>query len=411
MSSDPGTVFNAAVGPVDVVLQGPDSVWKQQDPGAIQLDVQDTRTIDPVAQVNGTGWARTFEFDLPADHDRATMLRLLLTIPALTTTDGSYRRFCDNAYTWIEKVEYNMTSQTVQTIYPEYRDMCDWYLQNKYEDRLKFNNAVAADLTAAERNVRATGTQYLDIPLRFYWDGNPGAAPINYALQQPPRIKVYMKALENIVQTDGTAPVCNTTSVQLRNEAVHVNDDQRAEWIAMVKSEGFRHQFEDILIESRKSIASGSTSAGPYQLTNTKAPQKELFMLFRRQANFTALACNYTSINERDLPSEIEIKCSTSDRVYSRIDVRRTLKQWRENARHTTGGTNILALPWAYAPEMKNASTGFVDFNYLPNPTITFYWGTLGQPALAADLYLDMFCKAYSFISEKDQTIMRMFTF
>lgn len=402
--------MGASAGPMSQNLKGEVSAFDPVDFSAIEQDVFTTLSQPTENTISGTGWPTKLTFVLPDNHDRTHRLRVRLTCGALASAGSTYVRFVNNAKCFIEEATIKTTNNKVQTIKPWLLGPIWDILSQTTEQRLKVRHSQHTDLPAGVRNARATDTQYIEIPLEFWFHDTPGHQPVNLGLNNLPFIEITLKPLTEIVQYDGAAPTCNLASAELIIEAINQNSDRREDLILAAQNEGFRRAFLDLVDQPRSAAITAGTTSFSITLTNLKRPLCEIFPIFRRTANLSvAGAYNYTEINLIDQPSEVEFKFASNGKIIERVNFRDCIRTYRMLARHSCGDNAISAIPIAYTPEARNIATGFIDFNFLSNVVITFYWGTLGHAALPADVYLDLFGLAYSYVVEAKGTFIRSF--
>ena len=226
-------------------------------------------TLDVVRnfQANSVGtWGTYSEFVLTPDQlvHIVEDVTLLLTFGAASKTGGTYIGFVNDASFLSRLIEVSIGSELVSSIYPEgqyFRHVL--HLNN--EEKTLILPAAGNDTAAHRRSYAAAGqTLALSLPIPFI--GKYGWFTGQQAAQL--RIKVYHAALSDVVQTDGTVPVCAINSVQLavsgRN---YLNSANAGALVATQRKLGrVDERFLDV-VQQQFTLVSGSANY-TVQLTN-----------------------------------------------------------------------------------------------------------------------------------------------
>ena len=181
-----------------------------------QAQNQFVPTLDVVRlfQANSVGsWGTYSEFVLTPEQmpHIVEKVDLQLTLGAATKTGGTVISFVNDAAFLSRLIEVSIGSELISSMYPEgqyFRHVL--HLTNEEKTLVLI---AAGNDTLAHRQTKAAAGQTLVLSIPVPWINKYGYFTGQQASQL--RIKVYHAALSDVVQTDGTAPVCAINSVQL----------------------------------------------------------------------------------------------------------------------------------------------------------------------------------------------------
>ena len=184
---------------------------------------------------------------------------------------GTYCAWTNNTgHAYLDEVELEIGGQKIDKHYGHWLDVWneltdqhrdEALLINKFQGKNAYLTSIVGSKTAA-----ATGAIHMNIPLKFWFNRNPGLALPLIALQyHEVKVKILTRALNTLINTDGTGNITVTApTVRLWVDYVYLDTDERRR---------FAQQSHEYLIEQLQySQHTGSASVK----LNLNHPVKEL---------------------------------------------------------------------------------------------------------------------------------------
>lgn len=335
------------------------------------------------------------KFLLPLGVDKLGPIWLSWEQGALTTTGGTYRRFGDwLPLNMIQKIELKYGSNIVFRYQPEHHH---YQLYHEYtsENRDYFSSIMAGNLTTAQRNTLAAGTQRVYLPIRFPFVLKPDMYMELRQLSIQPEVIVYWNTLPSAVQTDGTAPVSVVNDLHLMNTNLYFTHKQRDIYTKMIESQHgivrlVPEHFVDTYDNTNQIIPAGTTGEFKLELKGIKGCLRYIALMIRpRNLINTDLAQQKYEIGSL-YPSVKRWKIITgsNEEVISWLDRDFNTKVLHHMFYHGTPiGTNYLFYTWDDEPADHCNAKGTYNFQPLQNPQLVL---DFGSTAVASDLVVTL---------------------
>lgn len=226
---------------------------------------------------NNLNFGSTLTFEYPKNGVALEDIYLEITFSALTGVGlGSFARFCDFLGCAIIKemrlgyAQYPLQRKTGQHLFINYlRD-------HPIDKRQIYDDFLAGNLPPAIRNTRATGTQVIRIPLKFFWYKLACHAPITVALSQLLKIEIDLAAATDVIQSDYPDVTASISSAKFVYDMIQTTGADRDEASLPLISNPKGMTF---LIEQTNSSAMGYTKI-PIGSTSAKIDLKGFTMPF-----------------------------------------------------------------------------------------------------------------------------------
>lgn len=359
------------------------------------------KTLSPVNKTVTLGSGNYTEFEIPTHADKLGHLTLMWDQGALTTTGGTYRRFCD----WfplvlIEKIDLLFGPNHVFTQRPEKK----FYKIQKHlssESKATMASMLAGDLTTTQRNTLAAGSQRVIFDIDFPFCLSTDRYLELRALAYEPTVRIYWRSLNNVVQTDGTVPVSTITNINLVKYQVHFDAEERDLHIFNTESEhGMVKLHEEAKVEYSTpltTLVAGSTGEVEIDLKSWKTEVRFLAFMLRPKANITPanLATNLWYETSTFLPiSRFRILTGSNEEVIPWIDAKYNQFVMHEQYYFGIPGANIYFYSWDDHPMDELNPHGAYNFQGLINPKLVI---DLGATVLAADYDVTIIRSVFNF--------------
>lgn len=256
---------------------------------------RETKTITP--EVKDVTYGATTEFRIPLHFDKLGPITLAWEQDPLTTTGGTYRRFCDwFVLALIEKIEFLSDATPVFTHFPQKKYIrVNKFLSTEHRDAEAA--CLSGNLSTTQRNTAAAAVQEVlyDIPFQNC------LAPDRYleirALADAPTIRITWRRLEQVVQTDGTVPVSAIKNVRLLVNAFHFEAPERNAHVLMTEQDhGIVRFMEESIVSPRHPTClvpaalwgggGAPISTHKVDLKNMKTDIRWLMFYVRKRANY-----------------------------------------------------------------------------------------------------------------------------
>jgi hypothetical protein len=360
------------------------------------------KTLSPVDK--DVTYGATTEFRVPLYFDKLGPICLAWDQDPLTTTGGTYRRFCD----WfplalIEKVEMIYNSNVVHTHYPQKK-----YIRvNKFiniEHRDAEAALLAGNLSTTQRNTAAAAAQEIlyDLPLQTT------LAPDRYleirALADNPVIRVTWRRLDNVVQTDGTVPVSAIKNCRLIMNAIHLEAAERdVQILTTEKDNGIVRLVEESRVNTRHPSAiispdlwgGGGAPLGTHrvELKNYRTDIRCLFFYIRKRANYDPpnLARNLwyetgeLTNGGLDYIKRFRLVTGSDEELTPWISAKYNI--FVQHPQHFFGpaGTRIYCITWSSNPMDELNASGSYNMNSIPDPMLELDFNNFGAGGAGAE--------------------------
>jgi len=377
--------------------------------------VRERKEIKPLVSLSGS-LPYEPQFELPQLGDVPVNLYLKLTISALTAGAGAtYTRLCDFfPVAFFPRIEVHNSQEKLYTIH---RDYWRWVYQRCYNDfeRANMDEFLGANLTAAERNTRATAAQTFHLPLFHHWHKDSRKAPQVLGLSEKITFKCYsVDSWDKVIQSDvalaATPATITTANTELVLDYIQLLDDERAQHVlasnpsGMPNDPGLLHLIRTVQVHPQQTISAANTQTN-IELRNFSHPVETLVIQFRRSTVLTDRAYDYFNYDPALFANcEIEIEASGVT-VLSRREM--NFHNKKEFMRGVGKGTSdaVFTHTFAEAPLADNAQTGYIPWPKLTNPTVKLYFSGAGA---VAEFKVDIFaiCLNFSQQAATRQTVL-----
>lgn len=342
-------------------------------------------------------------FFVPLYPDKMGPVVLAWTQGQLTTTGGTYRRFCDYlGLAAIEKIELRYGPNIVNTQYPDRK----FYNINKYlsqESKDIEASLLAGNLSTAQRNALAADAAgqrvFLNVPFPFCL--HPDRFQEIRALSTPPEIRVYWKNLGDIVQTDGTAPVSTISNLILKAHWVHFESVERDLVVLLTESDhGIVRLTEETKITNTTNatkVPAGTTGEFIMELKNWKTDVRFFAFWVRPKGNLGGdLTKNkwYEAAEFKQI-NRFRILTGSNEEVIGWQEGAFNLLCYHHMYYHGPSGIAIYFYTWADNPMDDRNATGSYNFQALQNPQLIIDFGSV---ATAEDYTITVFQSNYQMI-------------
>lgn len=349
-------------------------------------------------------YGATTEFRIPLYFDKLGPLSLAWDQDPLTTTGGTFRRFCD----WfplalIEKIEMIYNSNVVHTHYPQKK-----YIRiNKFlntEQRDAEATLLAGNLSTAQRNTLAAAAQEIiyDIPFQT------ALAPDRYleirSLADSPVIRITWRRLENVVQTDGTVPVSAVKNLRLIMNAIHLEAAERdVQILTTEKDNGIVRLVEESKVNTRHPSnivpadlwGGGGAPLGTHrvELKNYRTDIRCIFFWIRKRANYDPpnLAKNlWYETSELsnagvDWIKRFRLITGSDEEITPWITAKYNLFVQHHQHFFAPPGTRIYCLTWSLNPMDELNAHGSYNFNAIQDPMLELEFNNFGAGGAGAE--------------------------
>ena len=233
---------------------------------------------------------------------------LELSLSALTVTGGSYSRFVNDANFLVRSIEVwsNGTNQVLQTKPSALASYLQGVLLNTTDDRLPLF-ADLANNTDTNRATLSASAQTVRIPIRSVLTvGGDEGEGLLIAGTTGFQIRVFLDSLSNIVQTDGTSPVCTINTANLLVETTNIDSaPARQQAVTVSKSNDVYTRFPGVAVMPSVAIASGSASA-TIPMTGIVGPVSHIYAVLRTSAHVSTALGNIP--DQFEVASKLQIQ-------------------------------------------------------------------------------------------------------
>lgn len=263
---------------------------------------------------------------IPRRGDLLGPMILELTLPQLYHTDGTPASYCNSiGHAIIDEISVEIGEQEIDKQTGEWMEIWST-LTTKSEHRDGFYDMIGKVDTYTTPDIN--GPVKLYIPLRFWFNRNPGLYLPILALQYHPiRINVKLRPLQQLFDSNELITNCTTTQVnavsiinmQLWGDYVYLDVEERRRFVSTTHE----YLIEQIQYTPQISIPSGNTTAIiPIEFNH---PCKEFIWVIKRDImaqyhewfNFSSLATNEVGIRT-DLLSTALLQLDGQDRFEKR---------------------------------------------------------------------------------------------
>ena len=354
---------------------------------------QNTHTFG-VASANGSQC--TFR---PDNFDRPLIYYVRVVISAITATGGTYARLKDSALlSIIKNLDYRYINQSVNTPLMEQQ-----WLEALLEDNVRLQQRRLRKLgllqTAADRDAAATAQLELYIRLPSYHQREPYKAPFVRGLGTQYEILFNWGPLGEIIETDGTNPVCTIVGQPelVVEHETYTNDTKKAFFALIQQEKGLVAPFLDWQREVvSTSLAAGTLNAGRLAVPPMRREARFLIFLFQDVANFTDYVGSSTALSSALLPDYVTLVYDSKNQLQERVSVK--LLQDRFFERHFPDGGEFPCVPFVFeqCSHDRLLTSGSVDLNYTPSLTIQPEWNV----ATPVNLRITVYAATYNIVQQ-----------
>jgi len=326
-------------------------------------------------------------------------------IPAASWNGGAtFTRWIDfiGVQAW-EEIVIQSGTQRLQTIFPE--EIMIYILfwldpvarRNSFQDMGQGTPAQRTASSLADKQIVCE--LYTLLGLRMH--GDPGQGFFIRGLNDYLQVKVRMRPLDQVIESDGTAPTAPATGFyplgQLALNGYHINNNERDFLIKAYTAHPFAIHFDDQQYSTEFHILGTTTfpASFDFQLTNINQPVNALFVIFRwtadldRRLGVAGGTRGFSPTNfagwfnpgggaTNEIVNTIGLFSGNTD-LLSTISANMLVKH--QHYRDFKGDANVAIPGWSYSHDATavNAVLGFISFEQIDRPRLRV---TLRVPTL-----------------------------
>lgn len=360
MSTNPSTQLSRQYGIVDTLIYPNGGNSKFFYAGYTQeknkwKEYQDM--VPDVTMMPQSPWGTTSTFTMPIYADKMGPQTLSISVSAPTKTGGTFVRFTDFApLAMINRINLRYGQNVFYTHYPQKKW---WNVQKKHSEEKKDIELtmLAGQLTPADRNILASGTQTFLFDIPWPWTLSPDRYLEVRQLAISPIVEIVWNQPWQFLETDGSAATTTITAMFLKTYNIFFEPDERSVNNQICEADNgiIRlsewHQIEQSNSNTSIPTLTGSNGLFRYQLQNLKTSLR--FLAFWL------------------LPSSVVNTNYVSTPYYApnMIGLGGALNRWRLE----TGAGEVL-LPWIYTPDNLLLHHKQMFNAPLPAPIFGWYW-------------------------------------
>jgi len=327
---------------------------------------------------NGTvGLGKTITCTISRNGDLISNMHLQTTLGAITDVTGATSTYYTNGAgnALIKEVEIEIGGQKIDKHYSEWLDI--WgELNVSASQRMGYDKMIGNYNTQLGLETNITPTLY--IPLRFWFNRNPGLALPLIALQyHEVKLRIVFRGANNLAKSTGanatTATVADPSSTNLWVDYIYLDTDERRR---------FAQVSHEYLIEQVQFTGDVNTSASLSTSLNFNHPVKELNWVFvgdTNKATNTQTGNNFLTYTKEpthgvadggELFTTAKLVLNGHDRFTARNGAYFRLVQ--NNQHHTCSPRkNIYTYSFALKPE-EHQPSGTCNFSRIDNAKLIF---------------------------------------
>ncbi len=226
------------------------SIFRKRPHHAVSDFAFQEKKAEYAAAIVNSGQEFSFEFD--KEGTILDEISLHFTAPSLTGLIGgapTFARYGDfgalQCLSSSDPIRFTYGSTKVNEVHPDEIFVRYNFLTN--EQKVYMEDLMLGELTPAQRNTLALGTQEMVVPIPTAWDGDGNQLPI-CALANKLKVTFRFAPAAQAIQTDGVKPLTIPyTNVYLRYRLGHVTGSERAQIAAPTfTEEGVFTLFSDV---------------------------------------------------------------------------------------------------------------------------------------------------------------------
>jgi hypothetical protein len=347
------------------------------------------KTVSPVVSTVTLGAGNYTDFELPPHADKIGQISIKWDQSALTTTGGTYRRFCDYfPLVLVEKIDLVYGSNTVFTHRPEKKF---WKIKHHLsQESLATESALLfGELSTTQRNTLAAATQTVIYNVDFPFCLGTDRFLELRALAYQPTVRVWWRNLNNVVQTDGTAFVSTVSNISLIAYQLHFDAEERDLHVFSTETDhGLIKLHEEAKVDystAQNMIPTGTSGEFEIELKHWKTEIRFLAFFLRPRANITppnpAKNLWYETHTFRPI-NRFRILTGSNEEVIPWIDGKFNLYVMHEQYYFGIPGAVMYFYSWDDHPVDEMNPHGAYNFQGLVNPKLVL---DLGTTALTED--------------------------
>jgi hypothetical protein len=343
------------------------------------------RDLKAVDFTNSLGtYGTVTKFEVVRQADELSHCLLYLTRSALTVTGGTYARFVDfEGYHMIDHIDIYYETNDLKTITGDQLKTVFYNLDYDYEQRKREAIRVNGGLTTGQRNAKAAASSVIVLDLPVDWINWVNENTHKYfkfcAMPQPLKFDVYLKNLSTLVNTDGTAPVCSITAMQIKCDWFFKPDTPRMTDSNIVNSPVNNpmfgmpgYNFKIVRLEGGSQFFAAGLSTLSVDLRNIRNPGFALIAVIRNVDDIAGTNLASTNYNSLQPWTSYQIKDNGEDitHAYTLQDQQQYLtpRFWPRSLL----GTNIIGFPTSMSPKGNiDNSNGEFNLARCNNPTMS----------------------------------------
>ncbi len=279
-------------------------------------------------------------------------------------------------YRLISEYSLRYAGNQIVTHFPE-KLYIEHKLKHSSETQAVMDSLVAGNLTIAQRNALALGTQRIRVPLPTPWRYLRGHSLLIAALSNKMRHSIKIPTLASLIQTDAAGATATMNRMAMHVEIIHATGPERAETTAItLRPTGMNYLFADNRYHRQELIPAGTTVAN-IKLTNFDSPSWLVAAFLQQQTlvddpNNQFLDIDPTYLN---LIDTYQIRGGSSDLLKptrASTGLQYLHKKFFPGIPFNHG---LLLAPLSEYPNIDNCASGSYNFANISNPQfiITFF--------------------------------------
>jgi len=320
----------------------------------------------------------------------------------LTQTGGTFARFVDyEGYYTVEWVQY---IQGTELLYrrESNHSMLEYHLDLDEKEQIIENNLAYAAKSPTERNILAASTQEVYIDLKPWWEKIAATYLKTGLIGTPIRLKIKIRALNDLVQTDGTAVSCTLNDITILSDTFSVMSNEKAYHLAESLKQGGKHyrvnewQFQDEILDT-------GASSFKIKLDNFTLPACRLQFFLIDTANEVRIPPNPTNTYTTFVPVYRYKMTAGQDDV--------TRWTYDREGVYILGGRNmaypgarIYSIPWSLKPGDARICSGHKTPARMNNPLLLLEFAGI----LTSPLHLYIFTDTNNIVTQTGASFKRI---
>lgn len=383
------------------------------NPAASEFLPQTVRTAAPsvdgytdiTPEQSGIDFGGTDYFKYIAnDNEVLRKIELIVQLaPLAAGSGGSNPRYEDDILAAaMTKVEFQYGGTNLQ---PRYGEKMHWDMLRDLNDGELFrvSHERCALMTPQERAARATGTQFVQIEIPFWWTRAPNQAWHQYALQRTTRVVITWDFANNVLQQDGSSVLPTPSGggnyiVQkwLRFHTTCLTTSTKELFMKNIEAKGDTGKLYliDDCQRMLKNVATAGTNSTLLSLNTFTGYSHNMVIVIRPTANLNS---NPMTNNRWALSDVSAMRLDLSGRTYLSVTSKDELKdikigKWKGNSRYP-----IYCIPFSFDPATWWEGMGGLDFSQINTPQLYIFPPGFSQN-WTNDMYIDVYLETRNFV-------------